>query len=147
VSNDPLINLFHTLDAIAAIPRISKADIEHLFGAALAHAADASPEEQYYSADLPSSPFSNVEVRVSNPTQNEFELVILEVRPNARLSVDALRAAGRIRTDTPAHVNPDVPPEGTASYIVRGPTQAVHYEFNANNDQLQSVMIERPPGP
>jgi hypothetical protein len=147
VSNDRNANVLNTVDAIAALPQLSKAALEQFFGVPMTHVPDAQPEQQYYEADLPSGVFSRVEVRQSNPSQNNFELVMLEARPHAGLTIDGLRASGRLQPNTAPRVNPNVPPEGTATYIVRSAGQAVHYEFTAESEQLASVMIERRPKP
>jgi hypothetical protein len=43
-------------------------------------------------------------------------------------------------------VNPDVPPEGTITYITRDGRQTVSYEFRAKSEQLSGVVLERRPG-
>ena len=147
VTNAPNASVFSTVDALTALPQLSKAALEQFFGVSMTHVPDAQPAQQYYEADLPSGVFSRVEVREANPSQAKFELVMLEARPNAGLNIDGLRAAGRIPPNTAPRVNPNVPPEGTATYTFRSGSQAVHYEFMAESEKLASVMIERRPAP
>ena len=146
LSNNPYANVLQTVDAIAALPALNKAALEHSLGVTMAHVASALPTQQYFEAILPSGPFSRVEVRESLVNQRKLELVMLDVRQKPELSVGNLRAAGRIQPNTELQVYPNVPPEGIKSYIFRSANQAVRYSFTATSELLTGVSIERPPG-
>ena len=87
-----------------------------------------------------------VEVRQSNPSQQNFALVILDARKGTELPVGSFRAAGRIRADMPIDVNPDVPPEGIITFTDARSSQKLHYEFTTNSQKLTNVIVERRPG-
>jgi hypothetical protein len=146
VPNGPYAKVLQTVDELAGLPRLGKAVAENYFHALLTHLSHARPTDQYYEAVLPSGPFSRVEVRESNPTQDKFEFLILDVRPDPTLTIAGLQALGRLRPDAAIDVNPDVPPEGTITYIIRDGGQTVSYEFRAKSEQLSGVVLERHPG-
>jgi len=146
LSNNPYAYVLQTVDAIAALPDLNKAALEHLFAVTMVHAPSALPAQQYFEASVPSGPFSRVEVRESIVNQRKLALVLLDVRQQPELSLGNLRAAGRIHPDTQLQVYPNVPPEGIMSYLDQRANQAVRYSFTATSEQLTSVSIERPPG-
>jgi hypothetical protein len=146
VPNGPYAKVLQTVDELAALPQLSKVAAESHFRVPMTHLPHARPTDQYYEALLPSGPFSRVEVRESNPTQDKFEFLILDIRPDPALTIRALLAVGRLRPDTAIDVNPDVPPEGTITYITRDGGQTVSYEFRARSEQLSGVVLERHPG-
>jgi len=146
VPDGPYAQVLQTVDELAALPQRSRAVLENYFRAPMAHLPHARPTDQYYEAVLPSGPFSRVEVRESNLTQDKFELVILDVRPDPTLSIQGLQALGRLRSDTAIDVNPDVPPEGTLTYIIRDDSQTVSYQFRTKSQQLAGVVLERHSG-
>ena len=145
MSTGPYANVLQTVDALSALPQLGTTAIANYFRASLTHLPHAQPTDQYYEARLPSGVFARVEVRESNPTQDKFEFVILDVRPDPALTIQALQATGRVRSDTAIDVNPDVPPEGTITYITRDRGQTVSYEFRSKSEQLNCVVIERHP--
>jgi hypothetical protein len=133
------------IDSVTGLTELSKASLEGLLGVSMTHLPSALADEQYYEAPL-NGPFARVEVRVSNPKQQKFEMVMLTVRPGTQLSLDVLRAAGRIRAGMPVKTNPRVPPAGTLTFLDQKQGQTVKYIFTANTQLLTGVVVERPGG-
>ena len=144
---NPATTAFQLIDAIRALPALSKAALERVTGVAMVHSPTAGAAELYYEAILPSGPFQKIELRLSNPTQERFALVFLDARPGVPVSGADFRKAGRIGPSMPVSVNPHVPPEGTTTYDDRQQDQTSSYEFTADSDLLRTVKFERhPPG-
>ena len=141
----PLTIATRLIDSIAGSSELSKASLERLLGVTLTHLASALADEEYYEAPL-DGPFARVEVRVSNPKQQKFAMVMLSVRPGTQLTLDELRAAGRIRAGMPVTTNPRVPPAGTLTFLDQKPGQVLKYTFAANTQLLTGVVVERRPG-
>ncbi|MEO8185381.1 MAG: hypothetical protein ABI895_41765 [Deltaproteobacteria bacterium] len=141
----PLTMAIRLIDSITGLTELSKASLERLFGISMTHLPSALADEQYYEAPL-DGPFARVEVRVSNSKQQKFEMVMLTARSGMRLTLDELRAAGRIRAGMPVTTNPRVPPAGTLTFLDPKPGQTVKYTFTANTQLLTGVVVERRPG-
>lgn len=146
MAQNPSATAFQLIDAIGALPELSKATLERVTGVALAHSPTAGPADLYYEAMLPSGPFQRIEVRLSNASQSKFALVFLAARPGVPVSGTDFRGAGRIGPSMPVSVNPNVPPEGTTTYEDRRKDQSVSYEFTTDSDVLRTVKFERRPG-
>jgi len=132
------------IDSITSLTELSKASLERLLNISMTHLPSALADEQYYEAPM-NGPFERVEVRVSNPKQQKFEMVMLTVRAGTQLTLDALRAAGRIHTGMPVTTNPRVPPAGTLTFLEQKQGQTVKYTFTANTQLLTGVVVERRP--
>jgi hypothetical protein len=144
VPSDPYSSASQLVDRLAALPVLSKLAVEGVLGVNLQHLSSQPPQYLYYEALLPSGPFSRVEVREPNPTQQRFELAFLEVRPGVELLIDSFRKDGRVDASMPMDVNPQIPPEGTLTYSRRSAEQSVHYQFTARSQRLRLVAFHRP---
>jgi hypothetical protein len=133
------------VDAIAALPDLTKSALEVQLGLSMAHKDGAAPDELYYVAVLPSGPFGRIEVRQSNATQDQFALVILDVRATEKIPIAPFHETRRIGSDTRLDVNPHVPPDGTLTYSVSVNKQVTSYTFDAKGERLSSVVIDRRP--
>lgn len=142
---DPYQQATALIDRIAALPQLNQAAVQGVLGVSLTHSASARPEEQYFEAPLASGPFGRVEVKLSNPSQDSFALVILDVRQGVAVPLARFRSEGRVSPNTPMDVNPRVPPEGTLTFSQVEKNQAVRYEFRAKSQVLSGAMVERRP--
>lgn len=131
------------VDAIAALPQLTKPALEGVLGVPLTHDPTASADEQYYIARLPGGAFEHVEVRISNPQQEQFAMVILRVRAGEQLKLAAFNGAGRIGPSAVMTVNPRVPPSGILTYATGAGQQKVSYQFTADTELLTGVVIDR----
>ena len=145
VAVDPYGAAMQLVDHIAALPALDQPALEAVLGVSMAHQAQASPEEQYYEASLPSGTFQRAELRLSNATQEKFALVILDVRAGVRIALASFRSGGRVGSDTRLEVNPNVPPEGTLTYTVHVSGQDTRYVFTGSAQQLTTVVVDRRP--
>jgi len=133
------------VDRIAHLPQLSQAAVEGVVGTAMTPSTTARPGDRYYEAALADGPFERVEIRVSNPSQASFALVILDVRPGVDVPLARFRSEGRVQPSTPMDVNPRVPPEGTITFSHVDGDQTVRYEFRAKSQILSGAMVERRP--
>jgi hypothetical protein len=129
---------------LANASEFKKTKIEELLGVSLARPPEVAPEFFYYEAELPSGPFSQIELREPNPSQARTWLVLLTVREGIELPLSAFEN-DPIPPGPPQDIQPRVPPEGTITYIVKSPPQSIHYAFRAQSEMLQVVALHRPP--
>ena len=142
---DPYQQATALIDRIAGLPQLTQAAVEGVLGVSLTHSTSASPDEQYFEAPLASGPFGRVEVKLSNPSQDSFALVILDVRSGVVVPLARFRSEGRVQPNTRMDVNPRVPPEGTITFSQIEKNQTVRYEFRTKSQVLSGAMVERRP--
>jgi hypothetical protein len=129
---------------IAHASEFTKTKIEELLAVNLVHKPTAAARFLYYLGELPSGPFSEVEVREPNPEQNPRWMVILTVRDGIELPFSAFQN-DPIPPGPPQDNQPRVPPEGLLTYKIVSTIQSIHYGFRAQSKLLQAVVLHRPP--
>ncbi|HEX4353212.1 MAG TPA: hypothetical protein VHZ95_09865 [Polyangiales bacterium] len=131
---------------LAALPELNKAAVENVLHVQLAHSPEAPPAFLYSEAPLSTGPFAHVELREPNASQHHVWLLVLSVRPGVLVPQAKFKDAQIIGTQTPMDINPDVPPEGIATFALESkavPGQTIKYTFRARSLTLESIVLDR----